>query len=503
MTPLLKHRDGILSVDNGAIQSSAVAETFLTADAASGSGTITVKNIAGIAVNQVLLIGELGTDSAEIVKTHASSAPSGTTVTLAANTARAHTTGEKVRVILYDQIEFKRGTTTTATDATALTVATTANFNPPSSLGSGLVAIDPTTVIQSHETSEHTSGYYFARYKNSITSDFSDYTDAVVFGGWSSNTVGYMIERALRDLDLTLSEKIQRKDCYAWLNDGMNEMKGKLKRLPEHFRDNTIIGQVTRGTNIVSMPSDIYDAETNKSVLGFRIGTGRNLRYLDPSDFDALLEGVSVTQVRTQASAAATSLAVDNSYDFEDSGTIHVFVSGTKYSLTYTAVTRDTVTGATAAFTGIPASGDGSITVTTPVDSYVWQGEAEGIPTHFTVRNGQFEFYPLADGSNDNKNVYADYNTEVTEVNSDGDTIDAQRFDILQPYLTWRMWAKAKNAGGLDQKNGFYLQYKERLNDAIRTMPASRTSRWMPRVNKMVKRGPPLADVQQIPVEDQ
>src|SRR5579872_3970102 len=65
-------------------------KTFLIADSASGSSTITVRNITGFAVNQILLIGEPGLQGSEIIKTHSSTAPSGSTITLAANTALAH-----------------------------------------------------------------------------------------------------------------------------------------------------------------------------------------------------------------------------------------------------------------------------------------------------------------------------------------------------------------------------------------------------------------------------
>lgn len=486
MTPTLQHRNGTLFLDNGQLISNAVAETYLTAEAASGGSTITVKNITSLAVNQIFLIEELGTENAEIILTHASSAPSGTTVTLASNLVKTHPAGSRVRVIMYNQVELKRGTTTVAGDATALTVATTANFNPPSSLGSGLVAIDPTVKVMAMESSEHTSGYYFARYKNSITSDFSGYTDALEYGGWDANTVGYMIESALRDLSLSLSEKITVNDCFRWLNEGMREFKGKRKRFPEHYKDNQIIGQAARGTNIVSMPADIYDTETNKSLIGLRIGKGRNLRYLDPSAFDAEMDRVSVTQVRTQASAADTTLEVDNSYDFEDSGSVSVYISGTKHTYTYTGVTRSATAGI---LTGIPASGDGAITVTTPVDAYVWQDEVEGIPYCYTVRNGQIEYWYLPDSSEDNQNVYADYNAVATSVDSLGDTIDAQRYDVLEPYLKWRMDCKDKLNGKLDPQSAWFLQYKERLNDAMRTMDQGRVFGMAPKLNTMRRRG--------------
>ena len=57
-------------------------QTVLTADMASGSATLTVKNITGFAINQILVIGNFGNEGAEVIKTHASTAPTGSTITL-------------------------------------------------------------------------------------------------------------------------------------------------------------------------------------------------------------------------------------------------------------------------------------------------------------------------------------------------------------------------------------------------------------------------------------
>lgn len=462
-------------MDNGPLVENALGETYLTADSASGSGTITVRNISAFGVNMVLLLEELGDENAEIVKTHASSAPSGSTITLAANTVRSHSNGCKVRVLAYDQIELKHSTTETGSK-TSLTTA----------LGSGLVAIQADTVVQTYEELEFTSGYYFARYKDSIGGTFTSYTDPLPFGGWLASTVGYMIQQALHRIGKKLEGKITRKFCYDdGINEGLRLVKGKLKRWPKHNVFNYVLGQVTLGANSVSLPSDIYDATSNRSIVGVRIGTGRHLMYEDPEAFEDRFEGVCETAVRTQASAGATSLAVDNSYDFADSGTLHVFVSGVKYDVTYTGVTRDTVTGGTAAFTGIPASGTGSISVTVPVDSVVLQGDIDGDPLVFTVRNGQLAFAPYADSSHVNQNIYLDYDTVVDQVSSDGDVIDFERWDMILDYLTWKIKGISRDDGELDMKDGYYLSFKERMNDAIRTSKPATRNPMGPRLNRV------------------
>lgn len=485
MPPVLRHKDQTLYIDNGPLQASAVAESYLTAEGASGASTLTVKNILGFGINQILLIEDLGSENAEIILTHGSTTPSGTTVTLVTTLVKTHPVGSKVRVITYNQIELKRGTTTVAASASTLTVATTADFNPVSGLGSGLVAVDPTRLVQMHESSEHTSGYYFARYKNSITSDFSSYTDALAYGGWTTSAVGYIIDHALLEVGLSLGERITRQRVYGWINECLKLVQGKQVRWPGLFEYNYVAGQTTRGVNTLTVPTNAYDTESNRSILAVRIGDNAPLTYIDPVRFEERV-GYVKTQVTTQATAGQTTLEIDNSYDFADAGSVTVYVSGTEYTITYTGVTRSASAGV---LTGVPSSGDGSITVTIAVDTNVWQGEEEGEPSLYTVRDGEIEFYPLPDASYDNQNIYLDYALVVTDVNSDGDTIDYKRFDMVTWYVKWRMYCAAKLNDQLDMNSPYYASYKEALNDAIRTAPPEAQTRRAPRINTMNRAG--------------
>jgi len=544
MPPFLTTKNRQILVNQDAVR---IEETYLIADISAASPTLTVANINRFAINQNLIINPYG-ETAERVKTHASSAPSGTTVTLSANTAFAHYAGEKVYLVTYNQIELSRALTITGAK-TALST----------SLGNGLVDMEADNKILKFVEREYNSGYYFGRYINGIGATFtisgdtltstahglvngdtlkliaattmptglsstvvyyvvsaatntfkvsltnggtaitasdsgtgtltwyksSLFSDPLIVSGWTRDSVGFMIDRSLRDLEIELSDKVTREDCYEWLNSGIKESQGKLKRWPEHYSYNAVLGQVSRGNNIVAMPTDAYDRETNKSLIAVRIGDNSKLSYLDPVSFDQQMEGVKVTQVTTQATSGQTTLEINNSYDFEDSGSVNVYIAGVKYNIIYTGVTRSATAGI---LTGIASSGTGSITVTIPADTYVWQGEMEGVPSTFTVRNSNIEFYPLADGNNDNANLYSDYSKVAVMVDSDGDVIDYQRYDMLQDYLTWRMKMKDRNKGELDRNDGYYLGYKEKLNDAIRTLAQNNKFPMRPRVNNMSKR---------------
>ncbi len=488
MSPVLRSRNGKLFIDHRQLLSDAMQFSYLAEQGTIGDAQIFLQDYSVFADNQALLIEDLGSETAELVTVNGTPSVGGGAVLDSVLTS-SHAVGSKVYILDFNQIELSHATTATGSK-TVLT------------LNSGIVAIQPDMLIQVYNEAEFSSGFYFARYKHSISGVLGSYTDALEYGGWDVNTVGYMMDRALRDVGERLSEKVTRFDCYEWINSCLKLVQGKLKRWPEHYSYNAILGQVSRGTHVTTMPTDAYDTETNKSIIGLRVGDDKNLQYLSPGDFDVQMGDVRYTQVRTQALAADTSLLIDNSYDFEDSGSVNVYVSGTKYNITYTGVTRSATTGI---LTGVPASGTGSISVTIPVDTYVWQNEVEGIPTWFTARNGNIEHWPLADGSHDNKNMYGDYSHVATAVDSDGDTIDLQRYDMAQAYLTWRIKMKARGNGTLDLQDGYYMMYKEKLNDAIRTLPGNNIFRIRPSINRIgnARMSTGKADIQRLSIDEQ
>lgn len=467
MIPLLQHKNRVIKADNTKLVNNALAKTFLNAAVAAGVGTLSVKDIAGFAVAKFVWINPFGPNS-EIIAVHASTVPSGNTITLASNTTYAHAATEDVYYIEFNQIEFNHASTIGGSKTVLAT--------------SSVVAREKQTL---YLDTTQTSGYYYVRFKNSVATTYSEYSDPVPYGGWDLNTVGYMIDRALRDTKNKLGANLSIEDCLAWITDGLQEVKGKQVKWPEHTVSDAVVGQALRGVYTETLPLDIYDSETNRSIISVRVGDNKALHYVDSDSFQAQLAGVNLLTVRTQGLAGDTTLAVDNSFDIPDEGALNFYVAGEKYTITYTSVTRSETVGV---INGIPASGEGAITVTIPADTNLWQNEDEGTPLFYTVMNGLLAYYPLPDASLHNSNIYMDYDTETSVVNSESDTIDMHRFDMIKSYLTWRIWCRVDNNGKLDESNGFYRQYKERLNDTIRTLP-TRKSKWGPNINRMSRRG--------------
>lgn len=446
MTPRIHHKNGLIYIDIGELVNAAIADTFLSADADSGDGTITVEDINGFATDQVLLVGPLGRETSEIIKTDTSTSPSGTTVTLASNLANAHPAGTPVRVIKFDQIELSHADTA---EGSKTTLSTT--------IGNGILNIEADRTQMIYEEDEESSGFYFARYKETIGNTFGDYSDAAPHGGWDRNAVGNLVRQALKDNQLSgFTYDIDRQYCLDAIQDVLDKLQRDQLRWPSYAVFNAVFGQTSRGENVIDFPSDIYDTNDNRSLMELRVGTELPLAYLNPYEFEERLEGVAQDTVRTEASASDTTLEIDNSYDFDDSGSVNVYVSGTKHTITYTGVTRNATAGV---LTGVPASGDGAITVTIPVGTKVWQGENEGVPDVFTVRNDQIEFYPLPDGEYDHLNVYGDYWKVLTVVDSMGDEVDDDRRRAVLNWLKWKIRMIRKNEGQLDPNDGFYQEF--------------------------------------------
>ena len=443
-------------------------ETYLTAEAASGASTLTVKSISNLAIKLILLIGEMGDENSEIIKTHGSTAPTGTTVTLAANLVKTHDPYTRVRVMLYDQVEISHAPTVAGTKTVLDTIA-----------------IQPESVETRYDDSAKSSGYFFTRFKETIENTFSDYSDPIPYTGFTANTVAYAINYALKRNKLdTFTKNIDYEFCIDEVNASLQFITGKLKGWSKLLTLNAIIGQTTRAINKISLPTDIWENRGNKSIQGVRIGSGLALGYKIWSDFEKEMQGTTITQVTTAASAGDLTLEIDNSYDFADSGSVNFYISGTLYTITYTGVTRSATAGI---LTGVPAAGTtGAITVTIPVDTNIWDGEKEGEPTYYTVdSDGYIQITPFPSGSYDNKNVYMDYYTGSTSVDSDADSLDLFRYDAIKHWLTWAIRMQIKNNGKRDFTDGDYIQFSQIISDYVRNeMPAHRKKRGV-KVNKI------------------
>jgi hypothetical protein len=440
--------------------------TFLTAEAASGTNSLTVKSIERFVKNLILCIGELGNETTEIIKI-SNSDPTGTTITLASNLVYTHSPYAVVRIIPYDQVEFSHS----ATETGAKTV-----------LWLGTFTVGAMDTVYDDKT--YSSGFYFIRFKETVTNTFTDYSDPIPFAGIGTNTVGFAITYALKRNKLdSFTDFLDYQFCIDEVNACLQFITGKLKRWTKLFKINYVAGQTQMGVQRVSLPVDIWENRGTKSIMGVRIGGSIGLTALSQFEMEDEMDQVMHTQVRTLAVVGSTTLEVDNSYDFEDTGNVNVYVNNSLYVISYTGVTRSATAGV---LTGIPATGTGAITVQIPVDTDVWYGEDSGEPNCFTTdSDGNLLIWPLCDNSFSNMNVYMDYFTAATSVDSDTDTLDLFRYDAVKHWLTWAIRSQLKNDGKRDYTDGDYIQFSQILSDYIRNEIPSNNRKRQPNINSI------------------
>ena len=451
-------------------------QLVLDADAAAGATSIAVKSILGVAVNNILLFREIGSESAEIVATHSATSPSGNTVTLVAGgLVEAHPAGTMVYVVPWNQVRFYRS-------------ATEVDANSDASSLSALAAaqnIDPTQAENIYVDTTITSGFFYHRFSDSINSVNDVYSDPIPWGifqvQFADDEVGYVLDFVRRKLGHEWDDRFSKQTAMDEINACFRYIQGRLKRFSRYLVSDFVIGQTARGVFDFALPADIYDNESNKSILQVRIGTSLDyLVPLDEKEFDAQMQGVVRTQIRTTAVVGGTTLLIDNSYDFDDSGSVNVYTANAVDAITYTGVTRSATAGI---LTGVPATGAGAIGVAHAVDQNVWQNEREGQPKYFNARQGRIRIYPLVDGTWDNMNVIMDYNMEVTKVNSEGDTLDAPRYDMVKHFLLWQGKAYWRNNGRADIKDDDFLIFQDILKAAIRTEVSGQRWKMNPKIN--------------------
>lgn len=400
--------------------------TFLTADVASGASTLTIISIVGFAVNQILCIGEIGEENSEIVQTHGVTAPSGTTVTLSAALTFSHNRGTKVYIIDYNQVEISWSATTTGAKTVLDTIA---------------IQADQDETIYKDQV--ETTGYYFSRFKDTINTLYSDYSDPYSFGGLADNTVWAIKDRALNDLGEKLDDDITDK----WLNTALWEGRRELDndkavgKWSFRIKRNANIGSIIPGTYTLDLPTDLRQPNTADNILSVRI-RDQVLEYQDINTFNENYIDVKHSTLNGAVLFGAITVTLTDSGDFDESGDIYVAgaaVSDTIDTVSYTANAE--TTNILSGVTGVQAAGHAT-------GKDVWQNVNFGLPTAYTVdgENKEIQFDIPFDDDYAGENIYMDYYTVLPAYDSDSDVLDEPEYDMFVSWLKWKI--KQRRVGG-------------------------------------------------------
>jgi hypothetical protein len=402
-------------------------KTITTADIASGSGTLTVKNIVGFAINQILLIGEPGNEGSEIIKTHISTAPTGSTITLASNTIFPHSASTTIRVINFDQVEISTAATTTGAKSVLTTIS--------------LVADDKDTQYNDVVTS---SGYYFARFKNSLTALFSPYSDPAPLSGYTIFSARSIIDSALGMINKKTSDILSDEYAFKEIDNCQMETLREFKRWSFMQSFDQIIGNTSEGTWKIALPTDCDDQNTTKSIYNFRIGKESDMVWVDKEEWNFIVDAIAFTTLASTFAIGATSITLTDSSDFDTTGTVRI--GNTEYSYTANNKTTGVLTVAAVA-TGQTAGQD------------AFQNSSLGNPTYFTTFGGYLYHSPVVSSQYANRNYYLDYYKSLTQTIRDSDNIVLPDPTVVQYYLAWKFLLKINNGEEAAGSQGMYNNY--------------------------------------------
>ena len=411
--------------------------TYLTAEQASGTATLTVESIFGFAVSDQIALGQIGEEKSEIIQVHTVTTPTGTTITLASNLIHSHEEGTPVYVVGFDEIEFSRATTEVGAKSVLATVSISAD-----------------NIHTIYDDTVNSAGFGFWRFKESVGSTFSDYSDAIPYAGYDLDAASEIFDRALSAASENLSPRLRYEDLYNFLNDFVGLANSENTRWSEAKVLNYELATVATGYFEYTIPDDIARESEPGAVIALRIRDYPSLQYVPQRDWNKVIYSMSQTTVDTVIADVDTSIVLTNSSDFFDDGS--VTINGDVISYTANDRSTNTLSGVTGIATGGHAAG-----------SLVFQSHTTGVPRLYTFSaRKKLRVWPIADSTVNNRTMYLDYFQKIPRVNSIGDKILIKNTASAIEYVAYRI--KKHVAGGkLSVSDEDYQMFLEAFRTTI------------------------------------
>lgn len=332
-------------------------KTRLIADVSASASSITVDNISGFAINQILLFGSFGDTNSTIIKTHAATAPTGSTITLASALPFDYYSDTPITILDYDQVEYSRATTLTGSKTVLATQA-----------------INADRVESYYKDLNNSTGFAFARFKNSITNTFSVYTTGVPYTGNTYLSAEAIIRAACDDAGVEIGGQYSTESML--LKD-INDAQDAITDLDWIFElvknDSAIQSTLYESTyDLNSLTYQLKYPGIMQGIKSVKFGS-QPLKYVDNDEMDDLNKEVHHTVFAAQANVGATSITLSDTNELSASG--YIYAGGQLIS--YTANSK-----ATGVLSGISAS---NITAIITSGSSAWQNVSPGLPTKYTI----------------------------------------------------------------------------------------------------------------------
>lgn len=384
MKPNLQIKSSLLKVRNAELLGD--KKTYLTSPC-NASATLTVQNITGAALSGYVIMGEIGSEKCELKQIHAATSPTGFTITLSSATTNNHPTDTVIYFIDYNQVEFSRATSSGG----AKSVLSTATITPDQEF------------TQYQDT--NTTGYGYARFKNSATTSYSSYSDEQAYANLAYNSIATIINRVFRKANEIGEGFITRAEVldYIWsFIDDVEDLKAQWK-FEEADQDSS--NSLTIGGEEFNLPTDIKLTDP-RSITNIRMEGYEPLTYISPSEWARKIAGLERSTLDGAVLSGATTIDLIDGSQFSDSG--DGYIAGDAFS--WTGKTDNQLTGVT----GVLAHDSGAV---------VYGVDSLGAPEFYTIQNGQGRLYPAPSEDYDGFTLIQDYYKRLTHPDSENDLL--------------------------------------------------------------------------------
>lgn len=445
--------------------------TTLTESVNIGGSTLAVQSIVGFeslstSSGQILVIGEVGAERTEILRTSNTSGQSPSAaykwIYLKSTLQFDHPQDTPVYITDYDRVEIQWAASVNGTKATIKAYPDYITPDIPE-----MVNVDTSA----------TAGFYFVRFNETVGNTNSDWSDAIPYSGYDDNMVAAIKQRALDDLGDEIDDRI----THAYLNQCLWEARREYHQAPgkRPFRRKygAILGTALTGSFRIELPTDVEKPWTAENVYGVRIGSQPNMLYYDKKDYDFDYINKPNSFLTTAYTVGNQDLYVNNVRDFADSGAVSI--EGTNIS--YSAKSNS---GGT-----LRISADGSWSAS--VGSTVWQNASYGLPDHFTVfaepaGSAHIYFNRPIDTAYIGQNIYGDYYRTLVGYDSDADTLDEPKYDMFIYFLKAKI-KQRRSKGTMDlTKDSDYLLWLKMKDESLKNENLETEIRISPEISDVI-----------------
>lgn len=449
---ILDARNNVISVAHPTAP--AYPQASLAAAAAAAATTLTVDDNTGFSNGDYMILGSLGQPKTELTKVNGA-VTAGSSLTVTALTFD-HAVNAPLAVSLWNQVEISGAASISGSKTVIATVE--------------LKVDAPQTEYVNAGTAY---AYYFARYYNSTTTTFGSYSDAAPATGYAADTVRAVKKTALQNTGEAIGPLITDDFLNTEITNCEIDIWKEKRRWAQFEKDAVVIGTLNPGIVLFAMPSDISDPDTAEAIRMLRVRQIGVLQYLDFEGVEGLLWDTAVSALAVASNAGDTSITLESVADFTDYGSVTLGVD----TLTYTG--RDLNANQ---LTGIPTSGQGSITVSSAIGTNVWQGGlVETSPTCWTAIPGYISIILPPAPSYWYQALYCSYYSKPTYPTSDAQTLNWPDPTLYHLYLAWKICMRRSNGTPTPEEENFKNLYDARKALLLSRARVQDTPRFTPK----------------------